>query len=139
MLIIPPNFFLVITLSINASTVPKPGVKLPLYEPVILTNVLYPGISPKIATSALVIDPSLFTQTVNTSTGAVKVYPELDNVVFETSLAIRFPDDDILLMYISKGPVFGEAPFSNKTTNDDPDVYDNLLYFEYKYYLLNIL
>jgi hypothetical protein len=87
-----------------------------------LTNELYPGISSKIATSAFVIDPSLLTQTANTSTGVLNVYPELDNVVLDTSLIIRLPDDDILLMYISNGPVFGEAPFSSKTVNDEPDV-----------------
>jgi hypothetical protein len=59
-----------------------------------LKDLVKPGTSPKIATSALVIVLSLLAQTLKVSNGVIKVYPEPDKVALLTSLAIKLDDDD---------------------------------------------
>ena len=106
----------------NILAVPCPAFKTESYEPDIPKYLVKPGTFPKISTSVVVIVLSLLAQTEKVSNGVTNVYPELDNVVLLTSLAIKLADD-VLLIYKSNGPVLGAAPFCNTTTKVDPDGY----------------
>ena len=119
----------------NTLAVTKLTFKLESYDPVTEILALVPGTFPKEATFAVVIEPLLLAHTEKTSKLLLNVYPEPDNWTLGTlAVVIRLADDDILLIYRSNGPVFGEAPFKSVTSNVDPEGNDIIL----DYFIINI-